>query len=96
MKPFLIVAAILLCGCSTTYVKVGAGYKLQESDIDWRDGSDNHPVSARVEVYKKQGALSYGVAHHSQWLQGRPFNDGLEYSKTEVFIDYTFSLGGNE
>lgn len=87
------ILCLLLTGCSSTYVKVGTGYKLQESNIDWRDGSNNHPVSARVEVFKQRGQVTYGVAHHSQWLQGEPFNDGLEYSKTEIFIDYTFELG---
>jgi hypothetical protein len=93
MNSLIIIAAVLLSGCSTTYLKVGAGYKFRESDIDWRDGSTSHPVSARVELYQTHGAVSYGIAHHSQWLQGWPLNDDLEYGKTELFIDYTFELG---
>ena len=30
---------------------------------------------------------------HNGWLAGWPLNDKAEYSKDELFIDYTFRLG---
>jgi hypothetical protein len=89
----LILITVLLSGCSTTYLKVGTGYKLRESDIDWRDGSQSSPLTARIELFQRSGGITYGVSHHSQWLQGWPFNDDMEYGKTELFIDYTFEIG---
>jgi len=86
---------VLITGCaSPTYVKVGTGYKVNETNIDWKDGSKSDPVVARIEVFKKSGAVTYGVSHSSQWFQGWPVNNELEYAKTEVFIDYTFTIGG--
>jgi len=96
MKKLLLVSLLLLSGCTSTptYIKLGAGYKFTESDIKWRDGSGTNPISARIEVYKENGNVSYGISHHSQWFTGFPFNNNLEYSKTEVFVDYKFTLGG--
>ena len=81
-----------------TYVTIGAGYKFQETNLkltrngvkkDW-----NEPVSARIEIYYQYSKnVTFGISHHSQWLTGFPFDDDSEYSKTEIFIDYTFSLG---
>ena len=93
MKYLLVILFLLCSGCSSTYLKVGAGYKLNETNINWYDGSSSDPISARIELYKESGDLSYGISHHSQWFTGFPFNNNLEYSKTEVFIDYKFSLG---
>ena len=81
-----------------TYVTIGAGYKFQETNLkltrngvkkDW-----NEPVSARIEIYYQYSKnVTFGISHHSQWLTGFPFDDDSEYSKTELFVDYTFSLG---
>lgn len=84
--------------CSEIYLKVGAGYKIAENDKITMNGKDyeidhTHPISARFEIAKECGNVSLGVAHHSQWATGAPFNDKKEYHKTEVFIDYKFSLG---
>lgn len=82
-----------------TYVTIGAGYKFQETSLKLsKDGELSNwdePLSARIEVYYKYSDnVTFGISHHSQWLTGFPFNDDSEYSKTEIFIDYTFSLGG--
>ena len=51
------------------------------------------PISARIEIgYQYSRNLSFGISHHSQWLVGWPIDDKKEYSKTEVFVDYTFWL----
>ena len=82
-----------------TYITIGAGYKFQETNLKLnKDGVQsnwNEPMSARIEVYYQYSKnVTFGISHHSQWLTGFPFNDDSEYSKTEIFIDYTFSLGG--
>lgn len=84
--------------CDETYIKIGAGYKLDQTeyftdnDTGERFNIDfNDPMSARIEVGIQKGNISYGVSHHSNWLTGFPFNDTEEVQKTEVFIDYKFS-----
>lgn len=97
---------VMLCGvadyasaeCSDIYLKVGAGYKFAENDSVTLEGKDYeidnaHPISARFEIAKECGNLTFGVAHHSQWATGAPFNDKKEWQKSELFIDYKFSLG---
>lgn len=97
---------VMLCGvadyasaeCSDIYLKVGAGYKFAENDSVTLQGKDyevdnSSPISARFEIAKECGNLTFGVAHHSQWATGAPFNDKKEYQKSEIFIDYKFSLG---
>jgi hypothetical protein len=90
MKYLLILISFTIMSCSSTYLKVGAGYKFQETKVNWLDGSKNHPISARIEVGNEVGRVTYGVSHHSQWLVGKPINSNYEYSKTELFIDYKF------
>ena len=82
---------------SKTYVRVGAGYKFNESEITHHndDGTihSGSPISARIGVYYQYSDnVRIGIDHHSQWLTGFPVNDDTEYYKTELFIDYTFSL----
>tara|TARA_R110002020_G_scaffold247358_1_gene461282 strand:- start:317 stop:628 length:312 start_codon:yes stop_codon:yes gene_type:complete len=99
MKKLLILSVIALSGCSITenaFVKVGAGYKFQESKYVWRDGGNektSNPISARFELGSREGNFSYGLSHHSQWFDGEPFNNDMENYKTEVFVDYEISLG---
>lgn len=82
-----------------THVKIGMGYKVHEKKIYYTqpDGTRylvDNPISARIEIsYQLTKRWTIGYAHHSQWLAGYPFNDKKEYSKDEIFIDYTFSLG---
>ena len=81
-----------------THVTIGAGYKVQETSLEFtRDGVTtewSEPVSARIEVYYQYSDnVTFGISHHSQWLTGWPVNSEKEYSKTEIFIDYTFSVG---
>lgn len=90
MRIFLILMVLSITGCSSTYLKVGAGYKFQETEINWLDGSENHPISSRIEIGNEAGKVTYGISHHSQWLIGKPMNSDIEYSKTEFFIDYKF------
>jgi len=83
------------------WIKVGAGYKFEDSvhTHKWIENGEvkttsSDPISARIElIYKYDNNLSFGIAHHSQWLTGFPFNNDRETSKTEFFIDYTFNLG---
>lgn len=80
-----------------SYLKVGTGYKFMENHLVFSDGTDNqnnkYSISARIEFgYRLSENVTVGIAHHSQWLVGWPINDKKEYSKTEIFIDYTFEL----
>jgi hypothetical protein len=76
------------------YFKVGAGYKFKETAITWADGNKTQPVSARFELGIEDGPITYGYSHHSQWATGWPVDNGYEYSKHEIFIDYKFDLSG--
>lgn len=96
MKYSLLII-LLLTGCSSVpYIKVGAGYKLNETKIDWYNKYNttrgNHPISARIDLGFDYQNWSYGLSHHSQYLTGAPFNNASEYSKTELFIDYKWSF----
>lgn len=81
------------------YIKIGSGYKLIETDhIVMTTGEKVYfntggKLSARIEIGKEHGRWSYGISHHSQWLSGFPINeDGNEYQKTELFVDYKWTL----
>lgn len=83
-----------------TYVTIGAGYKFHESTLTYRDEEGNKydwhdPYSARIEIgYYYNKNIKFGISHHSQWATGFPMDDDInEYGKTEIFIDYTFTLG---
>lgn len=79
-----------------TYFNVGVGYKVHETVIRFDGELWEDPVSARIEVgYQYSRNVRFGISHHSQWRTGFPFNgvDDNEYYKTELFIDYTFTLG---
>lgn len=101
-KLALLLLAVQLTACSSIsdpYFKVGAGYKLSETQIEYMTNGvkriGDHPLSARFEVgaeciYKN---VTCGVTHRSQWLTGAPFNNQREYGVTELFVDYTFELG---
>lgn len=85
--------------CDGPYLKIGAGYKIQETDhfYNVETGARTNiqfsdPLSARIELGIEKGNISYGVSHHSQWRTGFPFNNEDEIQKTEVFIDYKFNL----
>ena len=98
MMKKLLLLALLTVGCShTPYVKVGTGYKIQETEFtNLQTGENvNDKVSARIEMGLEYGAITYGISHHSQWFSGAPFNNNMEYSKTEVFIDYTLRFNSN-
>jgi hypothetical protein len=94
MKNKLLAVAVSLamvgCASNVPYVKVGAGYKFKEANVDWGDGSVNDPISARIELGIENGPWSYGYSHHSQWFTGPPLNNNDEYSKHEIFVDYTW------
>ncbi|HHZ70504.1 MAG TPA: hypothetical protein EYN54_09575 [Methylococcaceae bacterium] len=82
-----------------TYIKIGAGYKFHEAKFYLPDSTGGthlieQPISARIEIgYQLSRKLTVGISHHSQWLSGFPLTNKYEYFKTELFIDYTFSLG---
>ncbi len=82
-----------------THLTVGVGYKLKETEL-WFRGADQVPykmrraLTARIELYYQlTDQITIGVTHHSQYSEGPPFNSRGEYHKTELFIDYTISLG---
>jgi hypothetical protein len=86
--------------CAEVYFKVGAGYQfLRTESLIMQDGSKQQlahtsPISARIELGVQKGNLSYGIAHHSNWFAGWPVNNDPEFDKSEVFIDYKFTLWG--
>jgi len=99
-----ILAIILMLASSTAmadydyYVKIGAGYKIDQTEYttDIESGRKvylhfNDPISARIEVGIEHESISYGISHHSNWLTGYPFNNEGEFHKTEIFVDYKFS-----
>jgi hypothetical protein len=101
MKTIIFVISALFSASSFAdiYIKIGSGYKLVETDHIVRTTGEKvyfntgGKFSARIEIGKESGKWSYGVSHHSQWLSGFPINeDGNEYQKTELFIDYKFTL----
>jgi hypothetical protein len=80
------------------YIKVGTGYKVMEPSGVYIEGVEydfdfGHPLTARIEfAYEYSETIQFGIAHHSQWLDGWPVNSYQEYHKTELFIDYKFSF----
>lgn len=83
-------------GCDKAYATIGAGYKIEEPTHMQLDGKrvklyESSPYSARFEAgIVCNENLRFGVAHHSQWADGFPFNDKGEPFKTELFVDYTY------
>ena len=97
LKTLIVAATILMStGCSTVkqygYLKMGAGYKVDQTEIHYRDGSTDHPISARFEAGIEKGSVTYGISHDSQWFTGWPLNDDMEFQKTEIFVDYKFTF----
>lgn len=105
-KPYaavnLFLLAMLVTYCCNTkadiYIKIGSGYKVFEPtyvtcESGERINFDNGgKISARIEIGKEVGNWTYGISHHSQWEAGFPFNDRNEPHKTEIFIDYRWTL----
>lgn len=103
MKLAITLSALLLTACSAIdrpYVKVGAGYKFNETIIVFTNKhgtttTGDSPISARIEV----GAtcllpeITCGITHRSQLFTGAPFNNQREYGVTEAFVDYTYYFG---
>ena len=80
-----------------TYVTIGLGYKLQETELWFIDDGVrtrfDEPFSSRIEIgYNWSRHLKFGVAHYSQYLSGSPFNNDQEYEVTMLFVDFTFTL----
>jgi len=73
-----------------TYVKIGVGYKFNETPL-YNDGARfNEPLSAQFELsYQWSDSITIGYRHRSQWLAGNP-----EYYVDELFGEFKFSLGG--
>ena len=96
-KLLAVAVSLVMVGCAghVPYAKIGVGLK-KEVEIHWRDGSTNHPLSARMEAGFENGPWTYGLSHHSQWLTGWPINNDSEYSKYEIFADYTWRFGNEK
>jgi hypothetical protein len=104
MKIVTLVVLTLLVGCTACdipYVKVGAGYKIDETDdVKFKDTGEtwkvdkSSPISARIDAgYHCKKGVTMGISHHSQWLSGSPFNDNWEHHKTELFVDKEWQFG---
>lgn len=95
---FLVICLSPLTHAADNYLKIGTGYKLQETEkIYDNEGGISYletggPISARIELGRESGNWTYGISHHSQWFAGWPCNDDDEVQKTELFIDYKFSF----
>lgn len=98
---FLIICAAFWSNSANAdiYIKIGSGYKLIETDHIVRTTGEKvyfntgGKLSARIEIGKESGNWSYGISHHSQWFSGFPVSeDGNEYQKTELFVDYKWTL----
>jgi len=96
IKYLILIIFLTSCASTQPYLKIGAGYKFEETKIYWQNKgastNSNHPISARFELGIEQENITYGISHHSQWLEGWPVNSNGEYSKTEVFADYKIRL----
>ena len=99
MALFLLVLFLPSMCSADIYIKIGTGYKLIETDHIVRANGEKiyfntgGKLSARIEIGKESGNWTYGLSHHSQWLSGFPVNeDGNEYQKSEIFIDYKWTL----
>lgn len=101
----LIVLFVVICAAlfsmqakADIYIKIGSGYKLIETEyVKLDDGSrvdiaTGGKISARIEIGKESGNWSYGLAHQSQWFAGFPFDKDEETEKSEIFIDYKWTL----
>ena len=92
------VSSFLDTHLSKTNVRIGISYKLKENVIyfsrtDGTRSDVSSPIGARIGLwYQYSTNVTIGIDHHSQWFQGFPFNNEGEYSKTELFVDYTFSI----
>lgn len=96
MKTITLLLILFVTGCASPwYARVGAGAKMDETHIYWERGEEMRkasPISFRGEIGTCEGSWCYGVSHHSQFFDGAPFNDRMEYQKTELFIDYVWEL----
>lgn len=93
MKKSIIILTCFLSGCTATpYVTIGAGYKFDQPEIHYKDGTvGDHPITARLEAgYELGEGWKVGISHHSQWFRGWPIDNRDEYGKTEFFIDKTW------
>lgn len=93
-------AAVNAKACDEIFIKVGTGYKIDQPTFFNYEGKrydlptpESDKYTARIESGISCGKWTYGIAHHSQWLRGAPFNDLGEEYKTEIYIDYKFSWG---
>jgi hypothetical protein len=99
MKHLLLLAFLLPSIASAsdwkdkTVIVVGAGWKFHEDKTYHNGKLIEDPLSARISIeYKYSERIKFGVSHHSQWLTGFPANSDKEVFKTELFIDFTFSV----
>lgn len=102
MKVLILVLLTLTIGCSSThkpYVKIGTGYKSQESQIDFGSGIDKslvYKISCQIELGVDYKSFSYGIRHVSQCFVSWPFNNKDEYAKDELFLDYKYIFKKND
>lgn len=82
---------------------IGVGYKLfQDLSIDYiaPDGTPNKMdlankplidnITARIAIGRHFGKYSLSLEHHSQWLNGKPFDRDWEYFTTNINLTYVF------
>ena len=105
MKYLLIIffAVPALSSEWSPYARIGAGYKFQERldldhyyfyapkhQSDYVEYDPGSKVSALFEAGYKYKQFTFAIKHDSQWTDGAPFNESKEYSKSEIFVGFTF------
>lgn len=100
IKRLLFTSLILLSsGCSsldnvTPYVAIGANVKINETTIDFYDGSSNTPFGAEFSIGVEVGENHEIKLHHdSNWFQGWPVNNKSEYSVDKITYTYKYRFG---
>jgi hypothetical protein len=76
-----------------TVIVIGAGWIFHEDKTYYNGRLVDDPLSARISIeYRYSKRIKFGISHHSQWLTGFPTNNDKEVFKTELFIDFSFSI----
>ena len=85
---------------NNVHVRVGVAYKIKETNLYFAGVPMRKALTARLgawyrfnKVGSKHCSVDLGIDHHSQYSENAPFNDRPEYSKFELFLDGTCTLG---
>jgi len=99
-KLILMLLIVVLSGCSATpkgcdgVLSIGAGYKLFQTKSHYLNEYNeltkrhNSGVSGRLNLGMECEKIRTGYEHRSDVFNGRPFNDNLDTTTDEIYIDY--------